>query len=48
MKAILALLPPPSPTELVEGAAQAEEPELKLAIVGRRKCRQEHLHQRSG
>jgi GTP-binding protein len=36
MKAILALLPPPSPTELVEGAAQAEEPELKLAIVGRR------------
>ncbi|RLS55393.1 MAG: ribosome biogenesis GTPase Der [Planctomycetota bacterium] len=36
MKAILGLLPPPTETEGEEGQALAEEPELKIAIVGRR------------
>lgn len=36
MKGILSILPPPSETEVVDGAALAAEPELKLAIVGRR------------
>ncbi len=36
MKGILALLPPPSETEGAEGTVLAEDPELKVAIVGRR------------
>ncbi|MEX0718093.1 MAG: ribosome biogenesis GTPase Der [Planctomycetaceae bacterium] len=36
LAAILEHLPPPSENEGAEGAALAEEPELKLAIVGRR------------
>jgi GTP-binding protein len=34
--AIAAALPPPAPEEQSEGAARAAEPDLKLAIVGRR------------
>lgn len=36
LKAILELLPPPDADEAEVGASQAAEPELKLAIVGRR------------
>lgn len=36
LNAILENLPPPDSDEAEAGAAQAEEPELKLAIVGRR------------
>jgi GTP-binding protein len=36
LKTIVEHLPPPAPDEAEEGAAQAAEPELKLAIVGRR------------
>lgn len=36
LKEIVAQLPPPDLGEAEEGAAQAAEPELKLAIVGRR------------